>query len=101
MNVVYFRVLMIMTSLLASKSDTGLYATSFQVFAVLFSLPLLVLSSALPLLSVAGRDDLERLRFGLQRMSEVALALSVLFVLATYALAPTAMPPPGGAQDRG
>ena len=36
MNVVYFRVLMIMTSLLSSKSATWLFATSFQVFAVLF-----------------------------------------------------------------
>jgi O-antigen/teichoic acid export membrane protein len=100
MNVVYFRVLMIMTSLLASRSATGLFATSFQVFAVLFSLPLLVLSTALPLLSVAGRDDDERLRFGLQRMTEVSLALSVLFVLAIYALAPTVIPLLGGDQYR-
>ena len=101
MNVVYFRVLMIMTSLLASKTDTGLYATSFQVFAVLFSLPLLVLSSALPLLSVAGRDDVERLRFGLQRMTEVALAGGIVFVLAIYALAPVLIPFLGGGQYRG
>jgi O-antigen/teichoic acid export membrane protein len=100
MNVVYFRVLMIMTSLLASKDDTGIYATSFQVFAVLFSLPLLVLSSALPLLSVAGRDDLERLRFGLQRMTEVALAGGIVFVLVIYALAPVLIPFLGGGQYR-
>jgi len=100
MNVVYFRVVMIMTSLLASKTETGLYATSFQVFAVLFSLPLLVLSSALPLLSVAGRDDEERLRFGLQRMTEVALAGGIVFVLAIFALAPVLIPLLGGAQYR-
>jgi O-antigen/teichoic acid export membrane protein len=100
MNVVYFRVLMIMTSLLASKDDTGIYATSFQVFAVLFSLPLLVLSSALPLLSVAGRDDVDRLRFGLQRMTEVALGGGVVFVLAIYALAPVLIPVLGGGQYR-
>jgi O-antigen/teichoic acid export membrane protein len=98
MNVVYFRVLMIMTSLLASKDDTGIYATSFQVFAVLFSLPLLVLSSALPLLSVAGRDDVERLRFGLQRMTEVAFGGGIAFVLAIYALAPVLIPFLGGGQ---
>ena len=93
MNVVYFRVLMIMTSLLASEAARrGFFATSFQVFAVLFSLPLLVLSSALPLLSVAGRDDSERLRFGLQRMTEVSLAAAVVFVLVIYALAPTLDP---------
>ena len=101
MNVVYFRVLMIMTSLLASKTDTGLYATSFQVFAVLFSLPLLVLSSALPLLSVAGRDDVERLRYGLQRMTEVALGGGIVFVLAIYALAPMLIPFLGGGEYRG
>ena len=100
MNVIYFRVLMIMTSLLASKNETGLYATSFQVFAVLFSLPLLVLSSALPLLSVAGRDDSERLRFGLQRMTEVALATGMVFVLAIVALAPFLIPLLGGDQYR-
>ena len=101
MNVVYFRVLMIMTSLLASQTQTGYFATSFQVFAVLFSLPLLVLSSALPLLSVAGRDDSERLRFGLQRMTEVSLAVAVVFVLVIYALAPTLVPLLGGDQYAG
>jgi len=101
MNVVYFRVLMIMTSLLASKSETGLFATSFQVFAVLFSLPLLVLSTALPLLSVAGRDDDERLRFGIQKMCEVALAASIVFVLVIVALAATLIPFLGGSQYTG
>src|SRR5581483_61141 len=56
MNVVYFRVLMQMMYLIGTKAATGLFATSFQVFSVLFTLPLLVLSSALPVLSVAGRD---------------------------------------------
>jgi O-antigen/teichoic acid export membrane protein len=101
MNVVYFRVVMIMMSLLGSKVGTGLFATSFQVFAVLFTLPLLVLSSALPLLSVAGRDDTERLRFGLQRMTEVALAVSVVFVLVIVALARVVIPLLGGDQYRG
>jgi O-antigen/teichoic acid export membrane protein len=98
MNVIYFRVLMIMTSLLSSKSETGFFGTSFQVFAVLFSLPLLVLSTALPLLSVAGRDDSERLRFGLQKMTEVSLAVAVVFVLVIFALAPTLIPLLGGDQ---
>jgi len=101
MNVVYFRVLMIMVSLIASSRETGYFATSFQVFAVIFSLPLLVLSSALPLLSVAGRDDGERLRFGLQRMTEVSLAASVVFVLAIDAAAPWAIPLLGGDSYKG
>jgi O-antigen/teichoic acid export membrane protein len=101
MNVIYFRVLMIMTSLLASRTATGYFATSFQVFAVLFSLPLLVLSTALPLLSVAGRDDDSRLAFGLQKMTEVSLAAAVVFVLVIFALAPTLIPLLGGDQYTG
>jgi O-antigen/teichoic acid export membrane protein len=92
---------MIMTSLLATTTATGYFATSFQVFAVLFSLPLLVLSTALPLLSVAGRDDDSRLAFGLQKMTEVSLAASVVFVLVIFALAPTLIPLLGGDQYRG
>jgi O-antigen/teichoic acid export membrane protein len=101
MNVVYFRVLMIMVSLIASSRETGYFATSFQVFAVIFSLPLLVLSSALPLLSVAGRDDAERLRFGLQRMTEVSLVAAVVFVLGIDAAAPWAIPLLGGTSYKG
>ena len=101
MNVVYFRVVMAMMPLLTDKIETGLFATSFQVFAVLFALPLLVLSSALPLLSVAGRDDMERLRNGLQRMTEVALAGSIAIVLAIVTLAGVVVPLLGGSQYRG
>jgi len=50
---------------------------------------------------VAGRDDLDRLRFGLQRMTEVALVLGVVFVLAIVALAPVLIPFLGGGEYRG
>jgi O-antigen/teichoic acid export membrane protein len=98
MNVLYFRVLMIITSLLASEHEIGLFATSFQVFTVIWSLPLVVLSSALPLLAVAGRDDDERLRRGLQSMTEVVFAAGVFLTLAIYALAPPAIRLLGGEQ---
>jgi O-antigen/teichoic acid export membrane protein len=91
MNVVYFRLLVLMTRGLASEYQTGLYGTSFRIFEVLFSLPLLVLSTALPLLSVAGRDDDGRLRYGLQRMTEVGLAASIVLVLGIVVLAAPAL----------
>lgn len=87
MSVVYFRVLVILTSVLGTEAETGLFGTSFRIFEVLFGLPLLVLSVALPVLSVAGSEDPERLRFALQRMTEVALAGSVLLVLVLVPLA--------------
>jgi len=91
MNVVYFRVLVILTSLLASDQATGYFGTSFRIFEVLFGLPLLVLSVALPVLSVAGHEDEERLRYSLQRVTEVALLLSVLLVLVIVAVAEPAI----------
>ncbi|HEX4680550.1 MAG TPA: oligosaccharide flippase family protein [Gaiellaceae bacterium] len=101
MNVIYFRVLMIIMSLLASKHELGLFATSFQVFTVIWSLPLVVLSSALPLLAVAGRDDGDRLGRGLQSITEVGLAAGVFLTLVVYALATPAIRLLGGAQFAG
>jgi O-antigen/teichoic acid export membrane protein len=101
MNVIYFRVLMIIMSLLASKHEIGLFATSFQVFTVIWSLPLVVLSSALPLLAVAGRDDNDRLGRGLQSITEVGLATGVFLTLVVYALATPAIRLLGGAEFAG
>jgi O-antigen/teichoic acid export membrane protein len=101
MNVVYFRVLVILTSLIASDQATGYFGTSFRIFEVLFGLPLLVLSVALPVLSVAGHEDEERLRYSLQRLTEVALLFAVLLVLVIVAIAEPAIVFLGGEEYRG
>lgn len=91
MNVVYLRLLVIIVSLTESKEETGLYATSFRIFEMLIGIPALVLSVALPVLAVAGERDSERLRYGLQRMTEVAAVLSAGLALATVVLAEPAI----------
>jgi O-antigen/teichoic acid export membrane protein len=97
MNVVYLRLLVILVSLTESEEETGLYATSFRIFEMLIGIPALVLSVALPLLAVAGERDVERLRYGLQRMMEVAAVLSLGLALATVVLA--ACDPPSRRSD--
>jgi O-antigen/teichoic acid export membrane protein len=87
MNVVYLRLLVIIVSLTESEQETGLYATSFRIFEMLIGIPGLVLAVALPVLAVAGEHDVERLRYGLQRMTEVAAVFSLGLALATFALA--------------
>jgi O-antigen/teichoic acid export membrane protein len=87
MNVIYLRLLVIIVSLTESQQETGLYATSFRVFEMLIGIPGLVLAVALPVLAVAGEHDAERLRYGLQRMTEVAAVSSLGLALATFALA--------------
>jgi O-antigen/teichoic acid export membrane protein len=60
-----------------------------------------VLSSALPLLAVAGRDDNDRLGRGLQSITEVGLATGVFLTLVVYALATPAIKLLGGAEFAG
>jgi O-antigen/teichoic acid export membrane protein len=77
MNVIYYRVLVILMSLASTPVETGYFATSLRIFEVLLVLPSILLSIALPVLSVAGTEDIERLRYGLQRMLEVSLLVAV------------------------
>jgi O-antigen/teichoic acid export membrane protein len=101
MNVVYLRLLVILVSLTQSEEETGLYATSFRIFEILIGIPALLLSVALPLLALAGDSDRERLRYGLQRMTEVAVVLSLGLALTTFALAEPAIRLLAGAEYGG
>ena len=86
MNVLYFRVIIVLMSLLATATATGLFATSFRIYETLFALPALVLSVALPVLAAAEADR-ERLRYQIQRMVEVGLILAAYLVLMVIILA--------------
>lgn len=67
----------IVTSLVADPVQTGLFAASLRVFGVIASVPGLMVTSALPLLARAARDDSERLRFALGGLFDVALIAGV------------------------
>ena len=87
MSVIYFRVLVVLVSLLSTDVETGLFGTSFRIFEMLLGLPALILSVALPLLSVAGDEDESRLRSALQSMTEVSLLIAALLVVGIAILA--------------
>jgi O-antigen/teichoic acid export membrane protein len=87
MSVVYFRVLVVLVSLLSNDVQTGLFGTSFRIFEMLLALPALILSVALPLLSVAGDEDESRLRHALQSMTEASLLIAALLVVGIAILA--------------
>jgi len=87
MNVLYLRLLVILVSLLEDEIETGLYGTAFRIFEMLIVLPGIVLSVALPVLSVAGAEDRARLRYAVQRLTEVAVLVGLGLALASTALA--------------
>jgi O-antigen/teichoic acid export membrane protein len=80
--VIYLRVLVILCGFLTTQTQTGYFGTSFRAFEVLWSLPTLMLSAALPLLSLAGRDDRTRLAGALQTMTEAALIVGLFIAIA-------------------
>jgi O-antigen/teichoic acid export membrane protein len=85
-NVIYFRVLILLMSLLATAVATGLFATSFRVTEMLLAISSLVLTVALPVLAVAA-DDRTRLRYMLQRMIELAVITACFLVVVVVIVA--------------
>lgn len=77
LGTLYFRITIIVMSLIASAVQTGYYATSYRVLEVLVAIPQLVVSSTLPLLARAARDDESRLNYALQRLFEATLIVGV------------------------
>ena len=97
MSAIYFRVLIILLSLIATAEETGLFATSFRIFEIVFAIPMLVLSVALPVLAVAQADR-SRLRYVLQRMTEVAAIAAVFLAVLIVIVAEPVRELVGGAE---
>jgi O-antigen/teichoic acid export membrane protein len=67
----------VLTSLVASPEQTGLFAAAFRLFSVVIASAGLLINSAFPVLARAARDDLVRLAFALQKLFDVAVILGV------------------------
>ena len=67
----------IITSLVASSHQSGLFAASFRIFIVITVVPGTLVAGALPLLARAARDDRERLAYAMQRIFDASLILGV------------------------
>jgi O-antigen/teichoic acid export membrane protein len=78
---IYIFTAQILTSLVASAHQSGLFAASFRIFMVIGAVPGLLVGGALPLLARAARDDRERLSYALQRIFEASLILGVAAAL--------------------
>ena len=84
-NVVYFRVLIVLMSLLATAEATGLFATSFRITQMLLGVSSLALTLAVPVLATAA-ESAARLRLMFERLLEVA-AIASTFIAIVVAIA--------------
>jgi O-antigen/teichoic acid export membrane protein len=82
---IYIYTAQILTSLVSTQHQSGLFAASFRVFIVAGGVPGLLVAGALPLLARAARDDRERLSYALQRIFEVSFILGVAAALGLLA----------------
>lgn len=97
---VYFRLVIVLMSLISSPKQTGYFGGSLRAMETLVSVPILVAGVALPLLTAAARDDRERLRYAITGLSEGAVIGGVLVVLVTIRAAEPVMALIGGAAFR-
>ncbi len=73
----YFRIGIVLVSLIADSREVGDYSLSFRIIEVLFLLPGLLVGAAFPIFARAARDDPARLGYALGRVFEVSLILGV------------------------
>lgn len=71
----YFRMAIILTSLIASEQEAGLFNASFRIIEFLTVIPVLLVGVALPIFSRAAHTDLDRLSYASGRVFEVALVV--------------------------
>ena len=82
LGVVYLRLLVVLMSLMSeSDNEVGYYVTSTRIVELLIGLPYILITVSLPVLSLAARDDPDRLRYVTARATEVLAVAGVLFAL--------------------
>ncbi|HEX3510469.1 MAG TPA: flippase [Solirubrobacteraceae bacterium] len=80
-NIVYFRISIVLMSIVASALQTGYFSTSFRITEVLIGVPGLVISAAFPILARAHRDDRDRFESATSRIFELALIAGAWLVV--------------------
>ena len=78
----YFRVAILLVSVLAAGYQLGYFSLSFNIMAALFTIPGLLVSVAFPIFSRAARDDHARLAYSIERVFEVSLIVGAWMSLA-------------------
>jgi O-antigen/teichoic acid export membrane protein len=70
---IYFRLAIIVMSLVATEVETGYFGASFRIIDVLIVVPQLLVAAAFPIFARAAHDDRARLRYALQRSFDGSL----------------------------
>jgi O-antigen/teichoic acid export membrane protein len=80
---IYVSAVIVTTSLVGSAEESGLLGAAFRIFTVLAGIPLLLVSTAFPVLARAAHMDRERLQYGIQRLVDIALIVGSWMAIGT------------------
>lgn len=73
LSAVYFRVSMVLLSLVSTPKETGYFGASFRVIETLLAVPNLIVAAAFPIVARAARDDRGRLAYAVTRLFEATI----------------------------
>lgn len=79
----YFRVVVVIMSLVATELQTGYFATSYRVTEVLATVPFLLVATTFPIVARAARSDDARLAYAMQRIFEIGVVGGLAMALLT------------------
>lgn len=94
----YFRIAIILLSLVSSEEELGYFGAAFRIVEVLVLVPGLAISAVFPILARAGRDDSERLAYAVDRTFAAALGFGGALAIGLLAGAPFAIDVVAGAR---
>lgn len=92
----YFRVAILLVSIISTEHELGYFSLAFNVMAALFTIPAMLVTAAFPIFSRAAKDDHARLAYGIERVFEVSLILGAWISLAVALGASLAIEVVGG-----
>jgi O-antigen/teichoic acid export membrane protein len=95
---IYFRLVIVLMSLISNATEIGYFGGSLRAMEALIALPILVAGVALPVMAAAARDDIARLRYVIEGLSEGAVIAGILVILVTIRAADPVMRAIGGAE---
>jgi O-antigen/teichoic acid export membrane protein len=95
---IYFRLVIVLMSLISNARETGYFGGSLRAMEALIVLPVLVAGVALPVMTAAAHDNMARLRYAIEGLSEGAVIAGLLVILVTIRAADPVMRVIGGAE---
>jgi O-antigen/teichoic acid export membrane protein len=95
---IYFRLVIVLMSLISNSTQTGYFGGSLRAMEALIVIPILVAGVALPVMTAAAHDNLARLRYAIEGLSEGAIIAGILIILVTVRAADPVMRGIGGAE---